>query len=266
MNIYIYSNRSSHSSKDIIDYIELKLKDIFNDLIVVPYDSIDTVNFVNVNTLIFSGGDGVFNNLVNKLSNFNIIFAYIPTGTANDMGHNLNIKNVNKALDAIENKNIIKLNLLELNSDVNKYFLYAFSIGEMSKIANNAKTRSKKRLGKFLYIFRGCLYLFAKREKINYKIDEKNYEKRLRCLIITRSKYLGGVRIEKNFQNELHVYPIRNIFDLGFLFILKRGKFIKANNIEFCSNSCMSIDGENINLTSGNIKISDKYISIYKNN
>ena len=265
MNLYVYSLNSSHSNIKVVNYIKKRLLEIYKDLKCIPFDDLNAIDFNSVSILIFSGGDGIFNKIVNQTHNYNITYGYIPTGTANDMGHNLGIKSVDKAIDAIKSGNTYKLQLLELESNNNiNYFLYAFSIGSMSKIANNANRKKKKNLGKFIYILRGCLYLFSKRTKIEYTISNQKYEKKLRCLIVSRSKYLGGARIKKNYTNDLLVYRIHNIFNMGMMFILNKIKTINVNEINIKGNIDTSVDGEKILANDVTIRKSNKYINVFK--
>lgn len=264
MTVYVYSLKSSQTNDKIIEYIESKLKEVYSDIRIVSYDDFFKLDFNLITLVIFSGGDGIFNHMVNCLVDYpNIIIGYIPTGTANDMARVLKIKNYKDALDKIRIGNTTEYNLLEVK-DNNKisYFNYALCFGGMSSVSNDAKSDVKKKLHKFDYILRGCKKLFCKREKVIVTINDKTYVRKVRALIVFRSKTLGGYRVSYRKCELLRVSFIKNIFDLGFMFILGIPFVRKCSSLYIKSNSISSIDGEKANLSDCCVKISDKKIKI----
>lgn len=264
MNLYVYSVNSSHSKKKTIKYIESKLRRIYPDIISISYDNIDTIDLQDVRVLIFSGGDGIFNKIVNDCYYYDMQFGYIPTGTANDMGHNLGMKNINTAIDIIRSKRIKKIKLLECITDTKtRYFLYALSIGRMSNISNNAKKEKKRLFGKFIYILRGCLYLFSKKELIKFNFGGNEYKDNVKCLIVTRSKYLGGMKIQKEYNDGLKVFLIHNISDIIKMFIFNNLKSFRVEKFEGRFDTCVSIDGEPMYINHCIIKESKNEIKLF---
>ena len=264
MIAYIYSKLSSKANDKKIDYVISEIKNIYQDLLIYSFDEIDKINKDEIDYVLFSGGDGSFNYFVNYFYNYldKIIFGYIPMGTANDIGKNLNIKSIKDAIDIIRKGNIKEESLLEIND---KLFMYGVSIGTMSNVSINAKRNNKKHLGKLVYKLRGIRYLFKKKDIIN--INGK--DEKLKVAIIARTKYLGGVRINKIYDNNLYLYKIKNIFSIISLFIFGRfrkhnGKLV--NNIEIKSDSIWCIDGEKIDINRGIIRISDKKIKMLSKN
>ena len=264
MTVYVYSLKSSKTNDDIITKIEEELKNIYPNLVNISYDNFFKMDLSSVNRVIFSGGDGTFNHMVNYLVNYpDITLGYIPTGTANDMAKVLKIKNYKDALIKIKNGNIKEYKLLEVkDNNETKYFNYALCFGNMASVSNDAKSSVKKKLKKFDYLLRGCKLLFCKREKIKVEINGKTYIRNLRALIIFRSKTLGGYRVTYRSSNIIRVCFINNIFDLGMMFILGLPIVKKCNMLHVEGDTISSIDGEKGTFKKCDIKISDKIIKI----
>ena len=97
-------------------------------------------------------------------------------------------------------------------------------------------------------------------------INNKEYRKKVRALIIYRTKTLGGYKITNKTTDQLMVTFIRNIFDLGFMFILHHPKIIYTDSIKINTNAISSLDGEQGDFSSCMVRISNKKIKIYANN
>ena len=264
MIVYIYSIYSSHSNFEVIEKIKEALKSKYKDITEIAYDDMDSIKKEEVTHVFFSGGDGTFNKIVNSFKDYldKIIFGYIPTGTANDIGRNHGIKKINDALDIIENGVVKEENLLELNDEL---FIYAMSVGEMSQVSISSNKSLKKKFGKLIYKINGIRYLFKKRKVIT--VNGKDI--RLKVLIVLRSLYLGGVKIGKSIDDKIHMYYIRNIFDVISLFIFNRFYKVKGevvDEVEIKSDSLWCVDGEKIDIDEGKIRISNKKIKMLSKN
>ena len=260
MIVYIYSKQSRNGNNKNIEYISSKLKDIYPDILIYSFDEIDTIDKENTSKVIFSGGDGSFHRIINYFKDYlnKITFGLIPTGTANDIGKNFKIKSIDEAISIITTNNIKEESLLDVSGELT---LYALSVGEMSRVSIDAKGETKKRFGKLIYKIKGIRYLFTKKKVIN--INDKFYK--LKVLIILRSLYLGGVKIGKDIDDNIHMYLIRNIFDVINLFIFNRFLKIKGvicNNINVESDSIWCVDGEKIDISKGVITLSKKKIKM----
>lgn len=260
MILYVYSTKSKNSTLKRIKKIEEELTKIYGDITSVSYDDLSKINKDEISTLIFSGGDGFFNRIVNDFVLYldKITFGFIPLGTANDISHNHGIKNAKESLDVIKCGKVEEETILKIND---KYLIYALSVGEMSKVSIGTSRNKKRRYGKLIYKIRGIRYLFAKKKEII--INGK--KEKLKVLIALKSKYLGGVKIANNYDDYLHLYKIRNIFDIISLFIF--GRFHKKElerfaSVEIESNSIWCIDGEELDTTKGILEYSNKKIKL----
>ena len=267
MVLYVYSLKSSCYSVEVTQYIEEELKKIYRDIVCISFNEFKESSLNGISHIIFSGGDGTFHNLINIVKDKDIVLGYIPLGTANDMGRNLGIKNYKIAIDVLKKNHIKEYNLIEIEDDKHKeYVNYALCFGNMAKVSNNALKKNKKRLHKFDYLLRGCRYLLCKRSEVFVIINNKEYRKKVRALIIYRTKTLGGYKITNKTTDLLMVTFIRNIFDLGFMFILHHPKIIYTDSIKINTNAISSLDGEQGDFSNCMVRISDKKIKIYANN
>ena len=264
MILYICSNGSRAGNAKNIIYITEKLKEIYPDIVCLPFDDINEVNKEQVTKIMFNGGDGIFHQIINFFKDHldHIIFGYIPTGTANDMGKALGIKSIDEAFNIIKENKIKEENVLAIN---NQIAIYAISVGEMSRVSIDAKRKNKKLFGKLIYKINGIKYLFTKKKEII--VDGKKCK--LKVLIVFRSLYLGGVRVGKGIDDKIHVYLIKNFFDVVNLFIFNRFhkiKGIEVDSITLESDSIWCVDGEKADFTKAIIKKSDKKIKLLSKN
>lgn len=264
MIVYICSKYSRAGNVKNIMYIYERLKEIYKDIVCCPFDEIDSINKEQIKRVIFNGGDGIFHQIINYFIDYldKIIFGYIPTGTANDIGKTLGIKSIEDAFDIIKGDTIREENILDIND---KVAVYAISVGEMSRVSIDAKRKNKKRFGKFIYKINGIKYLFTKKKDI--MVNGKRYK--LKVLIVLRSLYLGGVRVGKEIDDNIHVYLIKNFFDVVNLFIFNRFHKIKGMEVETItleSNSIWCVDGEKADINRAIIKKSSKKIKLLSKN
>lgn len=259
MNLYVYSLKSSHANQKKHLYIIEKLKEVFKNLVIVNYDQLETIDLTIVKYLIFSGGDGIFHNIINECQGYDIVFGYIPLGTANDMANNLGIKKIEDALQIISNGKTKNIPLIEIND---KFFMYALSVGNMSKVSLKTPKLSKKALSKTVYKIRGIRYFFSKKTLIKVEVNGKIIEKKMKVLIVVHSMFLGGVRIDNKINEDLKIIMINSLFDLIKMFIFKKIKGISTKSLKIISDGIWCFDGEYLETTEGLIKISENKICI----
>lgn len=266
MNVYVYNKFSSKYAPKLNGKIIKELKNIFKNLCIYDLKEFEEQYLnLDIKYLIVSGGDGTIHNIVNLLKDRldDIIFGYIPTGTANDFGKNHNINSIKRALKVIRLGKINDVPLINVNE---RFSLYGVSVGRMSNVSLMAKNSNKKVFRKFIYMFKGIQYLFCKKDKIKLKINDEEYYKKLKALIIVNTKYLGGMKINKKLlTKELSILYINNIFDIIGIFIFGRFKTSKALNMQYIeieSDSIWCVDGEVLNTTKAKIQYSQNKIRL----
>lgn len=103
--------------------------------------------------LVFSGGDGSFNEVVQGISNEENrpVLGYLPFGTVNDIAHSLKIPSkLKKALDNVLNGEVKEYDVMKVNDN---YAFYVVCAGAFTGCSYMAKQKSKKHLGKIAYVF-----------------------------------------------------------------------------------------------------------------
>lgn len=271
MKLLILYNKNSGRNKLLkkLDYIKGKLKERYS-LIDVIYDDLEKHINNNYDTLLIIGGDGTINHAINIIAKLNIKInlAFIPNGTCNDYSKSLGYKGLKKSLDIILNNKIIKKDIYKIND---KYFLYGFSVGGISHIANN----TKKPLGKFSYYLRGIKSIFKKpaNNKFVIKYNNQIIEDEFYQIILLNTKYVGGLKT-KHKDKLLTLLAIRRRNRInGFfkfinyvLFNSKNKKDIYTNisnlNIKTLEKVEATIDGEYLLDNEFNIEIIMNYLNV----
>ena len=198
---YVYNPKSGKGK--IFKYLEY----IINELNKI-YDKVDVHESLSSNdiiecvkkasskydAIIFSGGDGTFNDVACGLATCSIrpILGYIPMGTGNDIARNLKIsRNPKKALKIIRNQKYIYHDVGKIND---QYFIYVAALGSGSSSSFTTDHETKKIFGKFAYVFEGVKEFFSP-ELINVKINynDKVFEATTPLVLILNTKSIGGM-------------------------------------------------------------------------
>lgn len=92
-------------------------------------------------TIVACGGDGTVNLAVNAIANLSVKFAVLPMGTGNDFARHLGLKNLNTALQAINQGKVLPADLgeVQLIDGHIKYFAAVASCGfdaQVNEVAN----------------------------------------------------------------------------------------------------------------------------------
>lgn len=234
--------------KKIYKKIDIKKTTSYEDLISTIDNACD-----NYDRLIFTGGDGTFNNVVNILMRHNKkpILGYIPGGTINDIGRNFGLSNnIKKALDILEENNVVEFDVAKIND---YYFNYVCAIGSFANIAYVTKKERKKRFGKIAYYNKAIQESFLPKTVIaNLIIDDKKIETKVPFILILNGKNVGGFRINhksNNHDGKVDLFLTKpGLFNglLHYLFFKVKTSHYQAKHLEIKTNQKMPwcIDGE----------------------
>lgn len=204
--IFMYNPQSGKTKiPKKLDYIESELKKKFDEVIIYATTSAtDTLDKAKLacgkyDYLIFSGGDGTFNDVVTGIAKEENrpILGYIPSGTANDISKNLLLsKNVKKAINAIVTGSPVAHDIGTVND---RYFMYVTAIGLFTSVSYKTKRKSKKVLGKLAYGFAGIHDFFhPKLYNVKLTIDDQVVERKTPLLLILNSISTGGMKFNKS--------------------------------------------------------------------
>lgn len=199
--LFIYNTKSGKGKiTKCIGYIVKKLKTVYDVVDVHESESVDDLkNHIKegsnlYDAIIFNGGDGSFNDVASGISECENrpTLGYIPTGTTNDIAHNLKIPtNIKKAVKVITDQVSIKHDVGKVNDD---YFMYVLAIGAGSATSYTTKQKIKRVLGKMGYLH-DFFDEFSSRELIDVKLTDGNttIEKRVPLMLIMNSRRVAGM-------------------------------------------------------------------------
>ena len=200
--IFIYNPLSGKGAlKNQLTRIKKRLETKYDEVVVYSTASLnDMMNTVKkaasiYDAIIFSGGDGTFNTVVNVIAKEDIkpILGYIPSGTANDIAHNLKIpKNIDKAIDIILKGDYVSHDIGRVND---KYFVYVCGCGTFSGLSYRTNQTAKRYLKRIAYVIDG-FHEVPSPTVVDAKItmdDMSILEVKCPLLLILNSRSVGGV-------------------------------------------------------------------------
>lgn len=187
------------------DYIFNKLKEKFEEVEMIateyPKHALQLASDAcgKCDYLIFSGGDGTFNEIIQGVApqEKRPVLGYIPTGTVNDNAKNLGMsKSIKKSMKIILEDKKLDMDICKVGD---QYFSYVAALGSFSAISYATKQKSKKVLGFLAYALNGIDDFFHTKN-FDVKVtlsDGKIYEKNCAFLGVLNSRSVGGFRFNK---------------------------------------------------------------------
>lgn len=268
--IFVYNPKSGKGKiKKKLDYIKKTLESKFDE--VVLYSTKSQTETITVareacgkyDALIFSGGDGTFNDIVCGVAAEPIrpVLGYIPSGTVNDIARNLKIpKNLKKALKIIIEGHKINHDIGKVND---QYFMYVVATGTFTGASYRTKHKIKKIFGKLAYAFGGFKdFLNPFVSKIKLKISDQVVETETPLVLVLNSISVAGIPFHKKGHLNDGKFDIvivkkgfrRGLLNIIRLFLFGPNRLIKRKLIELYragsftieteGEPCWTVDGE----------------------
>lgn len=258
---FIYNSNSGKGKiTKYIKYITEKLKTVYEDITVYESKSSDDLKIKvkeasnDYDAIVFSGGDGTFNDICCGISGCEKrpALGYIPTGTTNDIAHNLKIpRNIKKATKIIIDQATIKHDVGKIND---KYFMYVLALGAGSSTSYTTKQAAKRVLGRLGYIH-NFLEEFASRDLIHVKLTCENtvIEKVVPLILVMNSRRVAGMWLNPYKKVSDGLFDVMMIkqgnmkgrINIVLTFILKIFRFRKYPATDFSGKSFDIEVGEN---------------------
>lgn len=155
--LFLYHPRSGKGKvAKRIGYIERTLRAHFDHVDIVATESgedmtahaRDGAGMYDV--ILFSGGDGTFNRVLQGIGERDVQLGYLPGGTTNDVARSLGIpRSVKGALKVILAGHEARLDVMRINGT--RYAMYNVAAGAFTRATYTTSSSLKKRLGIFAY-------------------------------------------------------------------------------------------------------------------
>lgn len=187
-----------------LDYIVNSLKKTYSQVDVYATKAAgDMARFASdaigkYDAIVFAGGDGSFNEILQAIAKAENppILGYIPSGTANDIGHTLKIpKNVKKALKIIKEGKEAKLDCMKVND---QYAMYVVCAGAFVSATYTTSQKLKNKSGKLAYFLHGAIHNL-RLNVFNVECSNKTLSKNLHNVLILfiNSRYVASFKVNK---------------------------------------------------------------------
>ena len=169
--------------------------------------------------VVFAGGDGTFNLVLQGIGERQVKLGYLPSGTANDVAHSLGIsKNVKKALKVILNGRCEKIDCMRINEK--DYAMYIAAAGAFTSVTYSTPQKDKKRLGWFAYALE-CLKKHMKFDSFPLEITcgDKREEARAVLILVMNGRSVAGFPVNKKASMQdgsMEIAVLRERENLGF--------------------------------------------------
>lgn len=219
--------------------------------------------------VVFSGGDGTFNNVLQGLSHADSlpVLGYIPGGTVNDIAHSLKIPlSIRGALRVIVDGRTEKLDCMKINDEA--YAMYVVAAGVCTCTPYLTKQTDKKFFGKLAYGLIGFKdTMIFNPFPVKVTRESGTEETNAFLILVLNSRSLATVQMNRNdsmsdgyvevalverkqtytaFSRFLGVCDIFHLFVRGFNEELKGVKCFRTKKVEFDipENLTWTFDGE----------------------
>ncbi len=187
------------------DYIVSNLKEKYDEVDVYATQRAGDMTRIardavgKYDAIIFAGGDGSFNELLQGVAEFEErpVLGYIPSGTVNDVAHSLRIpKKLKKALKIIKTGKVEEIDCMRVND---RYAIYVATTGAFTSATYNTSQSQKNHIGRIAYGLEGIRHnLKFKPFAISCKGKESSFQTE-GCVLVAfiNSKYVAGFRMNK---------------------------------------------------------------------
>ena len=230
--------------------------------------------------LILFGGDGTLNEAVNGLMMLENKpkLLYIPSGTINDVGHTLKLKN--KFTQALNLLNFEPVKM-DVGEAMGEFFLYVYACGKFTSVSYGEYSKVFKRsLGKFYYYIKSIKDFF-KPINLSFTINNQKYDK-LYLMLVLNTQRVGNFYIRKKEVDQLNdgvitlvLFKSTFFIPLSLIIYFIFGNYLKHRYIEIKGSSFVikcddkyqfNKDGEMSLFTNQiDIKVHNKALEIYVN-
>ena len=142
--------------------------------------------------ILFAGGDGTFNNVLQGIEGSDTQLGYLPAGTANDVARSLHIpRSVRGALNVVFEGKSAQLDCMRVNGS--RYVVYVAALGSFVSVTYETSQKKKRAFGYLAYVFALAKKLF-KMQTFSVKITcgEETHELKSPLVLVMNGRRVGG--------------------------------------------------------------------------
>ena len=159
--LFLYNPNSGRGKvKKKLAYIVKRLSARYGEVEVhaaeSPEDMVATAHYAaqHCDALVFSGGDGSFNLVLQGVGDREIQLGYLPAGTANDVARSLGIpRSLKGALGVSLKGRGERVDCMRVNGE--RYAVYVAAAGAFTSVTYETPQRAKRALGWLAYVMNG---------------------------------------------------------------------------------------------------------------
>ena len=169
--------------------------------------------------IIFAGGDGTFNLVLDGIGEREVKLGYLPSGTANDVARSLGIpKNVKRALKVILNGRCEKIDCMRVNEK--DYAMYIAAAGAFTGVTYSTPQKYKRRFGWFAYAFE-CLKKEMRFNSFPIEITcgDRREEANAVLILVMNGRSVAGFRVNQRASmrdGQIEIAVLRARGNLGY--------------------------------------------------
>lgn len=214
---------------------------------------VETVDSMNTDLILISGGDGTINECVSGMcqKNLDIPMLILPLGTANDFATSAGISNnVEECLALIEEGTLQYIDVGKVNDG---YFINVCNMGLFSGVSHNVDPELKKKFGRLAYYAKG-LEEIQNYQAMDITLTTENevLEGQYILILVFNGKGAGGMlQLAKNAEIADGVFDIVCIKNLklfempALMFKVLQGEHLKDVNVDYLTGSSIKIECHN---------------------
>ncbi len=154
--LFLYNPNGRKKILRKLGYIERRLGSVYGQVDVVPTASGEDMTRLaregaeQYDLILFSGGDGTFNNVLQGIGDADVRLGYLPAGTVNDVARSLGIpRSVKGALKVVLGGRCEALDCMRVNGA--HYAMYVAAAGAFTSATYRTPQRKKHRFGRAAY-------------------------------------------------------------------------------------------------------------------
>jgi YegS/Rv2252/BmrU family lipid kinase len=202
----------------------------------------------DIQLVIIGGGDGTINSALPALYQYQLPFAILPLGTANDLARSLGIPpDIDAAFNIIYENNYRKINLGIVND---QFFLNAAHVGLGVKVTKELTPDLKKKWGVFSYL-KAVFSAFKNNKKflLTIKTANKHYQMKSIQLAVGNGRYYGGGNIiDEDSEIDDGLLRLYSLYPLTFWQLLTCAPLLRFGKHKQTRNT-FTLSGKDIEIT-----------------